>query len=197
MSDKISAIVLAAGCSSRMGDQNKLLLTFHNQAMVSHVIDQLVGSGVSNIIVVTGNDFDAVTKSINQKVEFTHNIDYKDGLSSSLKAGISALPNTADGVMVCLADMPYITSHHYNQLLASFEKRKIIVPMSNGKVGNPLVFSKKYFHLFEDLTGDRGARELLQKYSKDVIKVDLGTDAIFNDVDTPDVYQEIMDKLLV
>ncbi len=195
MSNCISAIVLAAGCSSRMGDQNKLLLKFHNKTMVSHVIDQLVASRVSNIIVVTGNDFDAVTKSIKQKVEFTHNIDYNKGLSSSLKAGISALPKAANGVMFCLADMPYITSQHYNLLLESFEPDKIIVPTSNGKIGNPLIFSKKHFNAFKDLSGDRGARILLRKYPNDVLKTDLGTDSIFNDIDTPEVYQDIMDKL--
>ena len=143
MSGGIAAMVLAAGRSSRMGDQNKLLLKFNDQSMVSHVIDQLVASNASDIIVVTGNDFEDVIKSITQKVEFTHNPDYNQGLSSSLKAGISALPTTADGVMVCLGDMPYITAAHYNRLIEAFAPGKIIVPTSNGKIGNPLIFSKE------------------------------------------------------
>lgn len=194
MSGRIAAIVLAAGTSSRMGDQNKLLLKFNDQTMVSHVIDQLVSSNASDIIVVTGNDFEDVTKSIMQKVEFTHNPDYNQGLSSSLKAGISALPSAADGVMVCLGDMPYITSIHYNHLIAAFALGKIIVPTSNGKIGNPLIFSKEYFKDFEGLSGDKGARKLLKTYPEQVVQVDLGTDAIFNDIDTPDAYQDIMDK---
>ena len=194
MSGRIAAIVLAAGSSSRMGDHNKLLLKFHDQTMVSHVVDQLVASNASDIVVVTGNDYEDVTKSIIQKVEFTHNPDYNQGLSSSLKAGIAALPSSADGVMICLGDMPYITSNHYDRLIAAFAPGKIVVPTSNGKIGNPLIFSREYFKGFKDLSGDKGARKLLKEYPKQVVQVDLGTDAIFNDIDTPDAYQDIMDK---
>lgn len=177
-----------------MGEHNKLLLKFNDQTMVSHVIDQLVESNVSDIIVVTGNDFEEVTKSIKQQVKFTHNPDYNLGLSASLKAGISALPNGADGVMICLGDMPYISASHYNDLITAFVPGKIIVPTSNGKIGNPLIFSKEYFIEFKGLSGDKGARKLIKEYQNDVVRVDLGTDAIFNDIDTPDAYQDIMDQ---
>lgn len=195
MSIHLTALVLAAGKSSRMGDENKLLLKFNDRAMVSHVIDQLQMSKISDIIVVTGDDYAEVRKAITQKVEFTHNPDYNLGLSSSLKAGIEALHKVCDGVMICLGDMPYISSSNYNELLDAFEPGKIIVPTSHGKIGNPILFAKDFFEEFQSLGGDKGARSLLKKYPECVVKVDLNTDAIFEDIDTPENYQDILVKI--
>ncbi|MBT5187587.1 MAG: nucleotidyltransferase family protein [Kordiimonadaceae bacterium] len=190
MSTRITAIVLAAGQSSRMGDQNKLLLSFNDQSMVSHVIDQLASSKAAEIIVITGNEADSVKKSIPQKVTFIHNPDYADGLSTSVRSGIDALSNDVDGVMICLGDMPYITAENYNMLIAVFEDGKIIAPVTNDKIGNPLIFSSQYFEDFLNLEGDKGARALLKKYPENILKVDLNTEAIFQDIDTPEAYNE-------
>ncbi len=195
MSVHLTALVLAAGKSTRMGEENKLLLKFNDKAMVAHVIDQLIDSKVSDIIVVTGNEFAEVRKAISQKVEFTHNPDFDMGLSTSLKAGIAALHSACDGVMVCLGDMPYISATTYDALLDAFEKGYIIAPTSHGKVGNPIIFSREYFEEFGALDGDKGARGLLKKYPEKVIKVDLGTDSILEDIDTPDNYQDILSKI--
>ena len=190
---KITALVLAAGNSSRMGDKNKLLLTFNDQAMVSHVVDQLELSKVDHIIVVTGNEAEKVAASISQKVKFVHNPDYNQGLSASVKVGLSSLPSDTDAVMICLGDMPYITSKIYNKLISAFETGKIIVPTSNGKIGNPLIFSQQYFADFMTLDGDKGARKLLQEYPNDIIEVEVNSDAIFIDIDTPEAYEEAID----
>ena len=195
MSARITALVLAAGKSSRMGEKNKLLLKFNDQTMVSHVIDQLQESTVSDIIVVTGCEFENVRRSIGQKVEFTHNPDYDQGLSTSIKTGIEALHSSTDGVMICLGDMPYISTQNYNSLLRKFEAGKIIVPTSHGKTGNPIIFSNDYFSDFDILEGDKGARKLLEKYKEKIVRVDVNTDAIFDDIDTPEAYQDILLKI--
>lgn len=192
---KITALVLAAGQSSRMGDQNKLLLKFNDQSMVSHVVDQLMLSNASSVLVVTGNEAEHVRNSISQKVKFAQNPYFELGLSSSLKVGISELPEDSDGVMICLGDMPYITTDNYDQLINSFELNKIIAPTSNGKVGNPLIFSEEYFGDFTKLEGDKGARKLLKEHQKNVIKIDLNTEAIFDDIDTPLSYEQILGKI--
>lgn len=188
---RIAAIVLAAGRSTRMGDENKLLLTFNDKTMVNYVIEQLTESKVSDIYVVTGNEAEAVKKSITSDVIFVHNIEFFQGLSTSVKAGLGALPNEIDGVMICLGDMPYITSSNYNDLIAAFQDGKIIVPTTNGKIGNPLIFAKRFFDDFDSLEGDRGARKLLKNYPEDIIEADLNTEAIFHDIDTPEEYSEI------
>ncbi|MCC3860509.1 nucleotidyltransferase family protein [Pseudemcibacter aquimaris] len=188
---RIAAIVLAAGRSTRMGAENKLLLTFNDKTMVNYVVEQLADSNVSCIYVVTGNESEAVKKSISGDVTYVHNLEFFHGLSTSVKAGIEALPNDIDGVMICLGDMPYITSGNYNDLIAAFEKGKIIAPTTNGKIGNPLIFAKNYFNDFEELEGDRGARKLLKDYPDDIIEVDVNSEAIFQDIDTPEEYEEI------
>ena len=191
MSKRIAAIVLAAGRSTRMGDDNKLLLTFNDKSMVNYVVEQLNNSDVSSIYVVTGNESEAVKKSISATVKYVHNPEFFQGLSTSVKAGIGALPNDIDGVIICLGDMPYITSSNYNVLIAAFEEGKIIVPTTNGKIGNPLLFASDYFTDFDILEGDKGARKLLKDYPNKIIEVDLNTEAIFQDIDTPEEYEEI------
>ena len=187
--------MLAAGKSTRMGAQNKLLLKFNDQSMVSHVVDQLIQSDVSSILVVTGNEADHVRNSITQDVKFADNPYYELGLSSSLKVGISELPAQCDGVMICLGDMPYITSEDYNSIIMSFKPNKIIAPTLNGKIGNPLIFSKEYFLSFAELEGDKGARKFLKEHKENVVKVDLNTEAIFDDIDTPLSYEQILGKI--
>lgn len=191
---RITAIVLAAGKSTRMGADNKLLLTFNDKTMVSHVIDQLMASNLDDIIVVTGHEYEMVTAGITQPVKFTHNADYDMGLSASIKAGMAALHQDCDGVMICLGDMPYISADHYNRLIAEFKTGNIIAPTRHGKIGNPIIFSKEFFPDFDTLQGDKGARKLLQKYQDEVISVDLETDAILHDIDTPDSYNQIMEQ---
>jgi len=191
----ISAIVLAAGKSSRMGIDNKLLLEFNGKAMVSHVIDQLVLSNVHQIIVVLGNEAEQVRKSITQNVEFIDNADYNYGLSTSLIAGINALPPDCEGVMICLGDMPYITADNYNMLIENYQEDKIIAPTMDGKVGNPIIFSNSYFEKLLKLSGDKGAKKIMKEYPEHVIEVDVGSTAIFNDIDTPDAYYETLKEI--
>jgi molybdenum cofactor cytidylyltransferase len=191
VTSRIVAIVLAAGQSTRMGEENKLLLTFNDKTMVNYVVEQLVTSKISSIYVVTGNDANAVKKSIQAKVNFVNNPEFFKGLSTSVKAGIEALPDDVDGVMICLGDMPYITSKNYNDLITAFVDKMIIAPTTNGKIGNPLIFAREYFDDFYALDGDKGARKLLKKHPDNIIEVDLNTEAIFQDIDTPEEYEEI------
>ena len=188
---KIAAIVLAAGRSTRMGDDNKLLLTFNDKTMVNYVVEQLSESGACGIYVVTGNEVEAVKKSISAQVTYVHNSEFFHGLSTSVKAGIDALPNDADGVMICLGDMPYITTKNYDDLMDAFEVGKIIVPTCDGNQGNPLIFAREFFDDFEHLEGDKGAKSLLKKHPDAVKEVDLKTEAIFRDIDTPEEYGEV------
>ncbi|MDG1438432.1 MAG: nucleotidyltransferase family protein [Emcibacteraceae bacterium] len=194
MSSRIAAIVLAAGRSTRMGADNKLLLTFNDKTMVNYVVEQLFESKVCDIYVVTGNEAEAVQKSITGQVNYVHNDEFAQGLSTSVKRGIAALPDDVEGVMICLGDMPYITAKNYNELITAYEKGKIVAPTNDGKIGNPLIFSRVFFPDFEGLDGDKGARKLLKDYPEKIIECDLGTDAIFQDIDTPEEYDDTLDE---
>ena len=190
MNARITALILAAGKSSRMGDQNKLLLPFKDGTILSHVFDEISKSNSDNALVVTGNEADKIKNLISGNAQIIHNPDFADGLSTSIKKGVSALPGDCDGVMICLGDMPYITTNEYNKLIEKFENDKIIIPVSKGKMGNPLIFSKQYFDELMRLSGDKGARSLLQKYTDKIIRVEMHSDVSFKDIDTFEEYQD-------
>ena len=185
---KVAAIVLAAGRSSRMGEQHKVLARVGGIPMIRRVVDAVLKSEIFSTTVVTGARAEGVVNELrNCNVSVTHNSDYGDGLASSLKRGLSSLPEDIDGVMILLADMPFITATHINELLAEFNpatERDIVAPIREGRVGNPVIWSARYIPAMMKLSGDRGARPLLDEFAANVWEVPMGDDAIFMDVDT-------------
>jgi molybdenum cofactor cytidylyltransferase len=185
---KLAAIVLAAGKSTRMGERNKLLMPLHGEPMIARTATAVAASPAKPIIVVTGNDADAVKAALkNQPMTFAHNPRYADGMSTSLHAGLAALPADADAVLICLGDMPAITPAAIGKLIAAFnptEGRAIIVPTFQGKRGNPVLFARAYVDEMMHLEGDTGARALLSDHAEAVYEVE--TDAgVLADADTP------------
>lgn len=192
MTARIAALVLAAGKSTRMRDKNKLLLKFKTTTIIGQTIQEISKSKVRSIIVVTGNDAEKLKNNISHNVNFVHNSDFSEGLSTSLKVGIKAVSDDCEGVMICLADMPYLTTDNINKLIENFADDKIIVPVFKGKIGNPLIFPRSLFYEFMALEGDKGARKLLSIYEDKIVRVEIGTDAIFKDIDTPEAYLDIV-----
>lgn len=186
---KVAAIVLAAGRSSRMGEQNKLLAAVGDNSMIQRVVDATLKAEVFSTTVVTGCQAQEVRVQLQGRdVSFVHNADYREGLAGSLKRGLSSLSGDIDGVMILLADMPFINAVHINELLAEFNpatERDIVAPIREGRLGNPIIWSARYIPAMMKLSGDRGARPLLEEFAANVWEVPMGDDAIFMDVDTP------------
>ena len=110
---KITAIVLAAGRSERMG-ANKLLADLAGKPLIRHSIEMLLASSVYDVIVVTGNEDEKVRKALRSlDVAFAHNPNFAEGLSTSLKIGLNAVSLDADGALICLGDMPLIEMRNY------------------------------------------------------------------------------------
>ena len=185
----IPAILLAAGQSRRMGSINKLLAEIDGMSMIRHVAKTILTSKVGPLIVVTGHESEKICAALKGcDVTFVHNSDYADGLSSSLCAGIRALPREVDGALVCLGDMPHVTAAHINKLAAAFdpvEGRAICVPTSNGKRGNPVIWGAQFFSGIAAVSGDVGARHLIGEYGELVCEVEIGDGGILIDIDTP------------
>lgn len=183
---RVAAVILAAGRSSRMGHA-KLLADVGGVAMLRRVVDAALRSPARPVIVVTGHEAAAVARLLEGlDVILVHNPDFAAGLSTSLKAGIAALPADIAGALVLLGDMPQITAHHIGALLAAFDTGSIVVPISGGKRGNPILWPSEAFPRFAELSGDAGARKLLAEFAPRVREVEIGGDAIFRDIDTPD-----------
>ena len=185
---RIAALVLAAGRSSRMR-RNKLLLPVDGTPMVARTVDALHASAATDIVVVTGHQADAVRQVLaDRAVAFVHNPDYAGGLSTSLKAGLAALPEDADGVLVCLGDMPLVGPAHLDKLIAAFnpvEGRLICVPTHDGKRGNPVLWARRFFAEMAGLSGDVGARGLLERHADAICEVAMSDAGVLLDVDTP------------
>ncbi|HEY8698695.1 MAG TPA: molybdopterin-binding/glycosyltransferase family 2 protein [Rhizomicrobium sp.] len=186
---EIAAILLAAGLSSRMG-ANKLLSEIDGKPLVRHVAEAAAGSSARPVIVVTGNDAKAVESALQGlPVQFANNPDFAKGLSESLKRGLKALPESCDGAVVLLGDMPGVTSALIDKLIAAFapeESRAICVAARAGKRGNPVLWARRFFPEMMALEGDVGARGLIGSNGELVCEVDVGGDDPLTDIDTPD-----------
>ena len=191
----IPAVLLAAGQSRRMGAINKLLAKIDGISMIRRVVETILTSKAGPLIVVTGHEADHIRTELEGcEVTFIHNPDYAEGLSSSLRAGIYGLPDAADGVLVCLADMPQVTASHVNKLIAAFdpiEGRAICVPTSNGKRGNPVIWDARFFSEMTAVSGDVGARHLIGEYDDLVCEVEIGDGGVLVDIDTPQALHSV------
>ena len=191
----IAAIVLAAGQSRRMGEVNKLLADVDGKPMLARVMEAVTQSAADPVFVVTGHESDKVRASLSGfDVTFVDNPDFADGLSTSLAAGIAALPDGVDGAIVCLGDMPMVASRHVNRLISAFdaeEGRTICVPVARGKRGNPVLWGADYFDNMAVIKGDVGAKYLMGQYSEAVCEVTIGDDAVLTDIDTPEALKSL------
>jgi molybdenum cofactor cytidylyltransferase len=192
---RIAALVLAAGQSRRMGSANKLLQVVAGRPMLTHALDAVDASDTCATVVVTGHETDAVSPLLQGRdLLAVHNPDYAQGLSISLKTGLQALPRNIDGVLVCLGDMPQVTSKHLNMMIAAFnplEGRALVVPTYQGKRGNPVLWSAEFLTALQAVTGDQGAKPLFAEHADRLAEVEMSDAAVLLDIDTPAKLAEI------
>jgi len=196
---RVAAIVLAAGRSTRMGGPNKLLAEIGGKPLVRIAVEEALGSRARPVIVVTGHQREQVEAALKDlDVTLVHNPDFGLGLSTSLKAGIAAVPAEADGAIVCLGDMPQVDASLIDKLIAAFDPERgalVVVPSIEGKRGNPVVWSRRFFSDLAALEGDIGARHLIASYPEAVTEVPLSDRAALVDVDTPDALRALKSEM--
>jgi molybdenum cofactor cytidylyltransferase len=195
LAPSIAAVVLAAGRSTRMGGANKLLMDLHGRPMVARTVEAVAESSARPIIVVTGHERAAVEDALRgNTVGLVHNPRFAEGLSTSLKAGLAALPADVAGALICLGDMPAVGVGVYAKLIAAFdpvEGRSIVVPLFQGKRGNPVLFAREHFDEIMRLEGDAGARALLSTQPESVCEVEVEDAGVLADADTPAAFAAI------
>jgi len=187
----ISAIILAAGESKRMGEP-KQLMPFGQSTILEKAIDNLLSSAVNEIIVVLGYKAEEVLKTIATKpVKIAINPDYKQGMSTSIIAGLSLIARQAQAVMLALGDQPLVDSQTINQLIEEFynHDKGIVVPTYHGKRGHPVIFAIKYKQKLLGLTGDIGGREVIKDHPDDILEVAVDSESVISDIDTRADYQ--------
>jgi molybdenum cofactor cytidylyltransferase len=188
---RVAAIVLAAGRSSRMGaDRHKLLEPLGDQPLVRHAVTATLAAVTGPVVVVTGHRANEVSAALDGlPVQFVENPRFADGLATSIVAGIAALPRDVDAAFVTLGDMPLVRADDLARMVAAFspsDGRTIVVPVHAGKRGNPILWGRMHFPALGTLTGDSGARHLLGNNRESVTEIEIDSDRIFVDVDTPD-----------
>ena len=174
-----------------MGGANKLLEEIDGKPLIARTLATLQSSRIDEIVVVTGHDATVIGEIATAAGAATaHNDDFADGLSTSIRAGLAALGPDVDGVLICLSDMPDLTTEMVNQLIDRFnpaERAGIVVPVAKGQRGNPVLFDAVYREEMSSVEGDTGAREVIRLHPDDVAEVELD-DAVLTDLDTPEAW---------
>ena len=148
-----SCILLAAGKSERMNGENKLIKEINGIPLIKYAVKNILGSAVDELIIVVGYEKEKIENTIekNKKIDFVYNKDFNNGISSSIKCGLSHISKKTKNFFISLGDMPNVNQNiynklikaknHYNKNLNPLNKKEIIIPTSDGKNGNPILFS--------------------------------------------------------
>jgi len=186
----VSAILLAAGESKRMGEP-KLLLPLGSGTILGYTTDNLLSSRVDEVIVVLGAEAQEMEKAIVGKpVRVVFNPDYRQGMSTSLIAGLKQVSSRAHRIMVALSDQPLIDKRTYNRLIEeSLNSGKgIVIPTYQARRGNPIIFAVGYKEELLRLEGDVGGREIVKRHPDDVLEVAVDSESVIININTMDDY---------
>jgi len=191
--EKIAAIVLAAGRSSRMGGPNKLLAELDGKALVRHAAEAATGAGLAQTVVVTGHRAEEVGATLaGLDLSLVHNPDFAEGMAGSIRTGMNALSPDTDAVIILLGDMPRIDSAIARKLVAAYRENEtglIVTATADGKRGNPVLWDRRFFDALKSLSGDVGARHIIAENPDLLAEVEIGTAARL-DLDTPEALKE-------
>jgi molybdenum cofactor cytidylyltransferase len=181
-----AGIILAAGESSRFG-QPKQLVKLHGRMLVAWVIDAALASRLEAVFLVLGRDHREIGDALGHpKLEVVFNPRYHEGQSTSLTAGLFRIRDRFPAVMFLLGDQPLVDASTINRLLEKFRHsgKTICVPVHRGQRGNPALFSRAHYDDLAQLSGDKGARDIIAAHPDQVLEVPVADPALFLDIDT-------------
>ena len=169
---------------------NKLLSLLDGKSVIRRTVEAVCDSRVDPVIVVTGHVADRIRDALaGLSVTITENVRFTDGLSTSLIHGLRHVTQASDGFIVVLGDMPFVPSSVIDAMIDAFVARSgatIVVPTYKGNRGNPVLWPTALRSEFETLSGDRGAKQLMALHGDLLYELEVGTDAVLTDLDTPE-----------
>jgi len=189
----ISAILLAAGQSKRMGGENKLTKKIRSIPLIKHSVKNILASSIDELIIVLGYQKEIIEKLIdkNEKIKFIFNKDFESGMASSIKTGLDNLSEETEAFFICLGDMPMVSPDIYNQLIKSKDNKEIIVPTYKGQQGNPVLFDKTMKEKVLDIRGDVGAKKILELNKAKILNLEINDQSIARGFDTQDDFNSL------
>ena len=184
----ISAILLAAGQSKRMGGDNKLIKKYNKKYLINYIVGTLIKSKVDKIIIVLGFQSPKVRKitAKNEKINFIYNKNYKSGISSSIKVGLKRVSKKNIGFLIVQADMPLISKKIINSLCHAIRKKnkEIVAPIYKKNIGNPIGFKSSMIKILNKTKGDSGAKKMIKRNKKNISLIKINSKSIFKDFNT-------------
>jgi molybdenum cofactor cytidylyltransferase len=193
--DGIVAVILAAGLSTRMAPQNKLLLDFGGEPLVRRLARETLASKAARTFIVIGHDRWNVRKAIGElTVTIVENPDYTESQMTSVRAGVLAAPE-AKGYLIIPGDMPLLTAADFDRLIARFEElgaEKAVVPFDETERGNPILIPGWSREEMYRRGINFGCRNLLINYPELVSPLKTADPQFFQDCDTPEAYRDLL-----
>lgn len=192
----ISAILLAAGESQRMGEFKQLLM-LDGKSFVEHCVDNLLASRAGEVLVITGHRDADVRRAIGERpVRFAHNDDYRMGMSASVKRGVQAITDEARACLVALVDQPQISTRIINRVIDAYLDARplIVVPTYDGRKGHPIILDLQLKDEILAMDAAQGLRQVITAHASDSLRVEVADDAVLMDCDFPEDYARLLKR---
>jgi molybdenum cofactor cytidylyltransferase len=199
MNMNLSAIILSAGSSSRMGTP-KALLNIGNTTFIQHIIETVESVGLTNNVVVLGFESQTIRETLPSfSGTIIVNEAWEQGQLSSIIAGLDVLDQiNCDGVLICPVDHPIISTALIKKLIESFQQshKKIVIPTYHGRRGHPIIISSELFTEINNASLNVGLREVVRAHKDDICEVPTEEEGVIINIDTPEDYQKYIGNSL-
>lgn len=192
----VSAVVLAAGRSTRMGEA-KQLLRLGGRSMLEKTLENVRASGFNEVVLVLGFGAEAIRREVRNSlldgVRVVVNEHYVSGMAGSLRVGLAAVSSAMDAALIVLADQPFVRAETMARIIEAYRESgsKVVVPRYRGQRGNPVLLDRSLFPEAMSLEGDVGCRAIFAKHSDEMAYVEVDDPAILMDIDTREDYERL------